>query len=61
VVLNRPPTCLSRARHLARDGHLLADVNCGSAARAPEATKAAATAAVVPRTGRREKSVVAVI
>src|SRR6056297_29937 len=57
VVIRRPPTCLSSARHFARDGHALFAETNGSAARAPGAMKAAAAAAaVVPRTVRREIS-----
>src|SRR6056297_2809961 len=60
VVMSRPPTCLSSARHLALDGQELVARDSGSAARAPGARSApAATAAVVPRTARRDMSVIA--
>src|SRR6056297_1474042 len=59
VVIRRPPTCLSSARHFARDGHLPAAEATGPAARAPGAIRAAAAAtAVVPRTARREISLI---
>jgi len=63
-VINRPPICLSRARHFAFDGHDEAPRDMppdiapdGIAARAPGAINApAATTAEVPNTVLRDNS-----